>query len=277
MGGGVAWTLSVYSAHALCFLRFFPKTSEIGLSFGERGRLSIGSLVGERCHEEETETTRSRKGGRNILLRTLPGCVRLMDGLGVGARTRRGSSDGERDIGLMGQKGLSVQCFWLKGSPSVGRHGAAGKRFLRLISFYNISGRSTGYVKSQKERLLSKVLAQAASLGDQPVLICSDTNCTVENSAALKSALASSKWYDLGDYFSNHKPANTFCAKEPWDESQATRPDYVLANAPALSLCRNFEVTRTLEVTLDFLVTLSFDSAPSRDRCLKPLQSLSSS
>ena len=34
-GGGVPWTLNVYSARALCFLGFFPKTnSEIGFSFG---------------------------------------------------------------------------------------------------------------------------------------------------------------------------------------------------------------------------------------------------
>ena len=161
---------------------------------------------------------------------------------------------------------------WVHAAVPLGKRGAAGKRFLHLVSFYNISGRNTGYIKTQKERLLSKVFAHAASLGDQPVLICSDTNSSTANSAALKSALASGKWYDLGDYFTNHEPATTFCAKEPWDEAQATRPDFVLANAPALSLCRNFEVLRTLgpKGHAGLLVTLSFDSSPSQFRSLKP-------
>ena len=65
----VPWTLNVYSARALCFLGFFPKTNFLFLGSRlalQRGRRSTGSLCGERGHEEETvNILTGGRGGRH--------------------------------------------------------------------------------------------------------------------------------------------------------------------------------------------------------------------
>ena len=63
------WTLDVYSARALVFLDSSRNLSGIGFSFGSSGVEAVNGGVGRNVlSREATETTRSRRGGRNILL-----------------------------------------------------------------------------------------------------------------------------------------------------------------------------------------------------------------
>ena len=67
----------------------------------------------------------------------------------------------------------------------------------------------------------------------------------------MSTAVAAGKWIDLGSHFSNGQPKPTFSSRKQWDkyswEKHATRPDYIFANAAALSIIDNFQIRRDLQ------------------------------
>ena len=139
---------------------------------------------------------------------------------------------------------------WTHAAIPLGEKGAAAKRFLHVISFYNISGRDQGVIRTNRNRFLERVFAHASGLGQQPVLLCMDANSTIHASHCLSLAVTSGKWIDLGSYFTNNNPEPTFGTSKKWDKiswsKHVTRPDYIFVNQAALSIGQSFRIRRDL-------------------------------
>ena len=105
---------------------------------------------------------------------------------------------------------------------------------------------------TQNERLLKRLFEYGTKLGQQPVLLCLDSNTTVHASLVLGQALASKNWIDFGSYFTTNNPECTFSSAAQWDKistgAGVTRPDLILANQYALQLCTSFQLRRDLTV-----------------------------
>ena len=115
---------------------------------------------------------------------------------------------------------------WVRAAVPLGNTGALSKKFLHIISFYNLSGRD----RTNRNRYLERVLSDAAQIGQQPTIICTDANTKVESSHALTIAIRSGRWTDLGSHFTDNKPEQTFSSSNDWDQfswTNASRPDYV--------------------------------------------------
>lgn len=94
---------------------------------------------------------------------------------------------------------------WIRGAVPMGCKGAGAKRWLRIISLYNFAGRDS-LVRTNRERLLEQTFAEASAFGDQATIICMDANCSFASSVAMKLAVSSGKWVDLGSHFTNQSP-----------------------------------------------------------------------
>ena len=138
---------------------------------------------------------------------------------------------------------------WIRGAVPMGCKGAGVKRWLHIISLYNFSGRDS-LVRTNRERLLEQTLAEASAFGDQATIICMDANCSFASSVAMRLAVSSGKWVDLGSHFTNRSPEPTFSKNKDWNKHDwgrgVTRPDFVLVNQPALQICAGFRLVRDL-------------------------------
>lgn len=129
---------------------------------------------------------------------------------------------------------LAQSSRWTYAAVALGNKGAKAKRFFAFISFYNVSVRDQGRIRTNRGRLLHKVFSHASGLGEQPVLLCMDANTSMQASRAMSLAVASGRWYDLGSYFTDGAPAPTFGPRKNWDKlswtSNVSRPGYIFAN-----------------------------------------------
>ena len=145
---------------------------------------------------------------------------------------------------------LYKQGRWTHAAIPLGPTGAAKKRFLHIISFYNISGRDQGVLRTNRNRFLECIFTRAAGLGQQPVMICTDANTSVSSSHCLSFAVATGQWIDLGSHFTNNSPEPTFGPFKTWDKyswtKNVSRPDYIFVNQAALSSCKSFKLRRDL-------------------------------
>ena len=165
---------------------------------------------------------------------------------------------------------------WCTAAIPLGSTGALSRRFLHSVSFYGIANRRNDDKHTQNERLLTQLFNYATSLGQMPVLLCLDSNTTLQNSLALNQALASKQWTDLGAFFSRDNPEPTFSSSTKWDKFSpgkgVTRPDLIIANSAALGLCPSFTLRRDLTVKghLGLQVTISANKAMELIRVFKP-------
>jgi len=165
---------------------------------------------------------------------------------------------------------------WCTAAIPVGPVGAMSRRFIHLISFYGIANRGNGARHSQNELLMTSLFEHASSLGNQPVVICMDANTTVDKSITLQRVLATSEWHDVAVSFSDGSPAKTFCASSTWNKidegAGVTRPDHIIANAPALAMITSFSVLRNLPIKghLGLQLTLKRELCMLQHRILVP-------
>ena len=129
--------------------------------------------------------------------------------------------------------------------------------FLHASSLHNLP-EHTALAKQAKERNHADILADASKLGEQAVFLCMDTNSS--SSAILEAAIKTGRWVDVGQQFGEEL---TFCNDRKWDKfehiSGATRPDRILANRPAWTLVKGFEIVRnsTFRGHLPLKITLN--------------------
>ena len=127
----------------------------------------------------------------------------------------------------------------------IGRH----TRYLHISNLHANPG-GTAEDKERKERLIRWVLEDAATLGDQPVILSMDANMDIWKSKAASAALTSGEWFDVGVlYAGTEGPEPTFNASRTWDRKGrqgSTRPDVMLVNKPAKAALTGFEVVRNL-------------------------------
>ena len=79
-------------------------------------------------------------------------------------------------------------------------------------------------------------------------------------------AVAAGTWIDLGSHFSNGKPSPTSSSRKTRDKhswgKHATRPDFIFANGPALSIIDSFQIRRDLapkgHLGLEIIVNLDW-------------------
>lgn len=81
-----------------------------------------------------------------------------------------------------------------------------------------------------KTRLLKRLFEYGTTLGQQPALLCLDSNTTVHASLVLSQALTSKNRVDLGSYFTKDNPECTFSSAAQWDKistgAGVARPDW---------------------------------------------------
>ena len=155
---------------------------------------------------------------------------------------------------------------WVHAAIPLAVIGANSKRFLHIISFCNLSGRDQGLIKTNRNRFLEKAFTHANRLGQQPVIICMDANTSIANSHCMSLAVAAGTWIDLGSHFSNGKPSPTSSSRKTRDKhswgKHATRPDFIFANGPALSIIDSFQIRRDLapkgHLGLEIIVNLDW-------------------
>lgn len=170
---------------------------------------------------------------------------------------------------------LSQVGRWTHAAVPLGTKGGKAKRFLHIISFYNVSGRDQGVIRTNRNRFLTKVFNSASGLGQQPVLLCMDANSSLSASHTMSVAVASGRWFDLGSHFTNNNPAPTFGASKKWDKVSwtkgVTRPDFIFANSAALGMCETFAIRRDLSPRghLGLEITLNLSAVRQAYRVLK--------
>ena len=157
----------------------------------------------------------------------------------------------------IGREGHAAQVLyestrWTTVAIPLSTQGALARRFLHIRTFYGIVNRRNDAKHTQNERLLTQLFNYGASLGQQPVILCMDSNTTIQSSLTLNQALASKQWTDLGAFFTKNSPEFTFSSSPNWDKISSakgvTRPDLILANPAALHMCQSFQLRRDLSV-----------------------------
>ena len=116
------------------------------------------------CGAPCPQTTINR-GGRSVA-RACTG-IGKQGGVGILCEQSLGLSGGSRPLE---EQYIHQTGRWTRAAISLGQQGAAAKRLLHVIAVYNYSGRDAGPIKTNKERLLLRVLPTLHSWGNNPFL-----------------------------------------------------------------------------------------------------------
>ena len=115
--------------------------------------------------------------------------------IGIGMLSRKTKTTGPADTSLQPD---AIHLFesgrWCRGAIPPGGKAEFAKRWLHVISLYNIAGSDRGIVKTIKECLLKRAFQDAAQIGEQPVLLCADASTSVDASPALKAVQSTGVW-----------------------------------------------------------------------------------
>eukprot|EP00959_Pyramimonas_sp_CCMP1952_P153125 3203181-Pyramimonas_sp.AAC.1 len=106
--------------------------------------------------------------------------------------------------------------------------------FLHVACLYNCQGHL------RNERYLDKAFEGCVAVGDQPVLLCADTNLA-STSVVIQDTVATGRCIDLGRRFATEDGMEpTYCGQTGWDKvtwgRYVSRPDYIFANPAAAAL-----------------------------------------
>ena len=120
---------------------------------------------------------------------------------------------------------------------------AKGKHFgLHIVSLHNVPQHGVG-PDIIKERNNSRMLEDLARLGDQPVILCLDTNRS--ESEVLEEAVKNGRYVDVGKMAGGTEgPEPTRCNDPKWDkfsregDQKPTRPDKILVNRIAWEMIK---------------------------------------
>lgn len=188
-------------------------------------------------------TNKYAKPARQASGKSAPGCVAIL--------AKQSLSLLESDRDTFPARTLQESTRWCAAAIPLSSKGALTRRFLHICSFYGIVNKRNDAKHTQNERLLKELFCHTAMYGQQPVVICLDANTTMQRSLVLSQALATGQWIDVGAAFAN-PPEPTYASTASWDKISTgkgiTRPDLVLANPAAFSLCKSFRLRRDLAV-----------------------------
>eukprot|EP00959_Pyramimonas_sp_CCMP1952_P247958 5183397-Pyramimonas_sp.AAC.1 len=113
---------------------------------------------------------------------------------------------------------------------------------------YNESGNDP-LVRTRNDRLFRFAFEDAEALGDQPVVMCVDSNTTVAQTSTLSAALATGRWHDVGAMYGAQP---TYGLDPKWDKYSAgnhiTRPDLILVSTSARDSIHSFRLRRDLGI-----------------------------
>jgi hypothetical protein len=141
---------------------------------------------------------------------------------------------------------------WTRAAIPITKESKIGnaRYFLHRSNLHNNPG-GNRIDRTQKERNIKWVVEDGARIGEQPVLLCMDANSVPEKSEEIQKALRS-VWYDAAKLYSKDGEAEmTFSKYKDWDKwtkKGATRPDVVLMNEQAKSMCTGVKVRRDLPI-----------------------------
>lgn len=119
-----------------------------------------------------------------------------------------------------------------------------GAFVFHVVTVYGIAGANEGGEKMvSNEALLEKVLLEAGSLGEAPVLIFGDFNVCLDKSHMLSREHAEGRWFDVAKLLadaSGEEPQHTFVT-----ERSMSRIDMAFVNPVAASMLTGFKVGTT--------------------------------
>lgn len=118
--------------------------------------------------------------------------------------------------------------------------------------------------KLRKERILTLAFEDAATVGEQPFILCTDSNLGSETSRVIEEA-EKHGWVDLGKRFAEAEGPEMTYGKDPkWNKQDRgkniTRPDRIFANAAAAALVTSFEVIKTNRVPNHLPLKITIDA-----------------
>ena len=122
-----------------------------------------------------------------------------------------------------------------------------GKRYaLHIISMHNVP-QNTEYAELLKERNNARMFEDAAEVGEQPVILCIDSN--QKTSEVINAAIRSGRYVDVAQKYADQDgPEPTYCNDPKWDKKTrkegATTPDRIIVNRIAWDMITHFEVVR---------------------------------
>ena len=159
---------------------------------------------------------------------------------------RRSTCPGTKAAGAMGNVAREIYEKSRHARAAIPLQARGRTTFLHIESLYNKAG-SSAAVQVRRGRSMARALEDCSAIGEQPVLICCDSN--MSRSEVMKEAILSGKWVDLGARFATEGgPEPTFGSSKEWDRVSrgvgVTRPDRTLANSTAAGLAIGFELIR---------------------------------
>ena len=111
---------------------------------------------------------------------------------GVGILIRQKHQGGPSPRSAVGEE-LKETGRWFSTVIKLNKSGS----LLHLVTVYGFPGANEGGEAAfQNEAFLRKVFDESSTLGDVPVIICGDFNCSLEGSAVLTEMVVSGKWND---------------------------------------------------------------------------------
>ena len=122
------------------------------------------------------------------------------------------------------------------------------------------SGESANVIK---ERNNARMLEDVARLGEQPVVLCLDTN--QHESAVLDEAIQSGRYIDVAKKLAGREgPDPTWSQDLKWDKisrgSGKTRPDKVIVNRVAWDMIKNFRLRRESRIPGHIPIEIELDA-----------------
>ena len=158
---------------------------------------------------------------------------------GVGILIRKGHDGGPSPRTDIGEE-LKETGRWMSSVVKAHKSGT----LLHVISLYGFPGATEGGEAAfQNEEFLRKVFDEASTLGDVPVLVCGDFNCTLESSTVLSEMTVSGKWCDAAQLYGMMNDSSIDATYFAFGGS--SRIDMIFLNSAA---CRVFSECRVVPI-----------------------------
>ena len=190
-------------------------------------------------------------------------CKSLVDAKqgGVGILIRKGHDGGPSPRTEIGEQ-LKETGRWMSSVIKIHRSGT----LLHVVSLYGYPGATDGGEATfMNEEFLRKVFDEATTLGDVPIVVCGDFNCSLESSAVLSEMTASGKWCDAAQLYGMVNESSVDATYFAFGGS--SRIDMIFLNSAA---CRVFSECRVVPVPEGGIkrhkpVEAKFDLHPKRE------------
>jgi len=182
------------------------------------------------------------KGMRNQFLQNKSAATAAQGGVGIVAR--QATCPGMMEAGADSKEGKMLYEQGRYKRVAIPIEVGEQRFALHVATMHNIP-QNTEIAQVNKERNHARMLEDCARVGEQPVILCLDTN--MRKSGVLEAAIQSGRYIDVAEKFAGKDgPEPTYCQDKKWDKEARgegkTRPDRILVNRVAWEMVTGFRL-----------------------------------